>query len=662
MEIKTEIIEDEKKLDKEDKKKLASTIASNFAQWDDDRSEQIAIAKDIMEETYLRQPKRYKDEKLAWKSDIKLNQLYNIKRARKSQIWREMWSQPSQMFDVQGTDKRTQEDAKIQKASIVDSLNKMEIGKQYDEATDNLYDIGEMIFKVDWVKKKKLVKRRKKGVGFALMNIVRNMAGAGYMQQEFQDVEIPIYENARVQSISPFMFVFDHTKYRLRDSDSWDSCIKIYKRFDTLENIKANKIYEITKEQIQELQSELDEKEENSNTDENKELVDLRDDDRRGNEFEILFAHGDFKINGKIYKNYVAEVLAGKFLIRFEENPINVNPFILCALEYDPYTKRGISPLKSCINMAKCEEELTNCALDVQKLTANPPCWIDEALIDENNTDKDGNIYYEPGKYLTHKSEYNGGLPTPASFSGEGITTLISYVEQKIADVSSVSNVNYGNIESQKRTATELSLADKGSSAQISKELDIINQDLTIPMIEKVAELKAMFADGVEFVYAEEKGKKVEYEITNEIRQAQYNYIYEDRNAINDRKAKFEQLYQLFQGLAQVSELQGRLNWQEIATQGIEMIGFDNTEKFFNENDELAQMEQEFKQLPEEVQQYLLPQFAQATQQTMQQYQMQQQQQQMQAQAQNQVQMDIFRQQARANAEQELINQQLGGV
>lgn len=654
MEIKTEIIEPEKKLGKEEKNKLAKQISSNFAQWDDDRSEQISIAREIMEETYLRQPKKKLDKRLEWKSDIKLNQLYNIKRARKSQIWREMWSQPSQMFEVQGTDEKTEQDARIQKASIVDSLNKMEIGKAYDEATDNLYDIGEMIFKVDWVKKKKLVKRRKKGVGFALMNIVRNMTGAGYMQQEFQDVEIPVYENARVQSVSPFMFVFDHSKYKVRDLESWDSCLKIYKRFDTLENIKANKVYEITKEQIQELENDLKEKAENKSED-NKELVDLRDEDKIGNQFEILFAHGDFKINGKIFKNYVAEVLAGKFLIRFEENPINVNPFILCALEYDPYTKRGISPLKSCKGMAKCEEDLTNCALDVQKLIANPPCWIDEALIDENNTDKDGNIYYAPGKYLKHKSEYSGGLPTPAKFSGDGINNLITYVEQKIADLSSVSNVNFGNIENQKRTATELSLADKGSSAQISKELDIINQDLTIPMIEKVAELKAMFADGVEFVYAEEKGKKIEYEITNEIRQAQYNYIYEDRNAINDRKSKFEQLYQLFQGLAQVPELQGRLNWQEIATQGIEMIGFDNTEKFFNENDQLAQMAQEFKQLPEEVQQYLLPLFAQATQQTMKQYQIQQQQAQMKTQAQNQVQMDIFRQQARNEAEQQMM-------
>ena len=86
---------------------------------------------------------------------------------------------------------------------------------------------------------------------------------------------------------------------------------------------------------------------------------------------------------------------------------------------------------------------------------------------------------------------------------------------------------------------------------QASKELDTINQDLTIPMIKNVAELLAMFKDGVDFVYAQEKGKNYEYKITNEIRQAEYNYFYEDRNAIADRKAKFNEMFQIFQSVGQ---------------------------------------------------------------------------------------------------------------
>lgn len=651
MEIKKEIIQDNKELTEEQRNKLAQKIADNWVQWDQDRQSQISMARKIMQETYLNQAPRKFPKGLEWKSDVKLNAIYNIKRAKKSIIWREMWSNPSQMFDVRGTDKQTEEQAKLQKAAIVDSLNKMNIGAQYDNAVDNLYDIGEMIFKTDWEQRKKIVKRQKKDVGFVLMNIMRNLTGAGYEQAPLKDVEIPYYENARVESISPFMFVFDAPKYKLKNKDSWDSIVKIYKRFDNLESIRNNPIYKLTPAQIDELKTATE-----SKSEDNKEIADLRDMNEYCGEYSVLYAHGDFKVNGTVYKNYVAEVLAGKYLIRFEENPMFINPFILCALEYDPLTKRGISQLKPVFGMCEKEEDLTNTAFDAQKLTANPPCWIEETMLDEDNTEPDGTIPLAPGKFVKFNPDNAGTFPRPMEFSSAGIADLLGLLNQKISDLSSVSAVNFGNIEDQKRTATELSLADKGSTAQAGKELDTINQDFTIPMIKNVAELLAMFKDGVDFVFAQEKGKNIEYKITNQIRQAEYDYIYEDRNALHDRKAKVQELYQIFQGAAQFPETAQMVNWKEVLVTLVETVGFDNTDKFFAEETPVQQFSNNLKQLPQEIQQQILPLLEQQTQQTVGQIQQQQQQQQMQAQAQNQVEMDIYRQQARAQAEQEMLN------
>lgn len=650
MEIKREIIEDNKELSQEQRDKFALKLADNWAKWDEDRNSQIVMARKIMKETYLNQPARKFPDGLEWKSDVKLNAIYNIKRAKKSVLWREIWSNTAQMFDVRGTNEQTEKQAKLQKASIVDSLEKMDIGKQYDSAIDNLFDIGEMIYKTDWEQRKKVVKRQKKDVGFVLMNVIRAMSGAGFEQAPLQDIEIPYYENARVESISPFMFVFNASKYKLKNKDSWDSIIKIYKRFDSLENIKNNRVYTITQEQINELNEEKEQK-----SSESKAPVELRELDEHSGEYSILYAHGDFKINGKLYKNYIAEVLAGKYLIRFEENPMYINPFILCALEYDPTTKRGISPLKSSFDMCQVQEELTNTAFDAQKLSANPPCWAHEDLLDDNNTEADGSIKLAPGKFIKYKNDYSGGFPKEFTFSANGISDLLSLLDQKISDISSVSSVMYGNIEDQKRTATELSLADKGSSSQAGKELDTINQDFTIPMVKNVAELLAMFKDGVDYVYAQEKGKNIEYKITNQIRQAEYNYIYEDRNAINDRRAKFQELYQLFQGSAQLPELAQIIDWKEVLTTAIEMIGFDNTDKFFVDETPVQQFTEELKQLPPEMQQQILPILQQQTLQAVGQIQQQQQQENMQAQANQQVQMDIYRQQARQNAEMEML-------
>ena len=209
-----------------------------------------------------------------------------------------------------------------------------------------------------------------------------------------------------------------------------------------LDDLKQNKLYDITPEMI----AELNEDKENK-TAENKELMDLRDENYYGGKYSVLYAHGDFKINGKIYKNYIAEVLAGKYLIRFEENPLWICPFILCALEYDPLTKRGISPLKSIMSMCKEEERLTNTAFDVQKLTANPCYWANEDLFDATNTDKDGNVRKVPGKVLKFKNDLAGSLPIPIEVSANGISDLLGFLNNRISEVSSVSDVLIRDIE-----------------------------------------------------------------------------------------------------------------------------------------------------------------------------------------------------------------------
>ena len=169
-------------------------------------------------------------------------------------------------------------------------------------------------------------------------------------------------------------------------------------------------------------------------------------------------------------------------------------------------------------------------------------------------------------------------------------------------------------------------------------------------MIENVAELLAMFKDGAEYVYTEDKGVNVEYKITNLIRQAQYEYVYEDRNALEDRKTKFEQVYQLMSSTAANPELFQMFDWKETFTTAFEMLGFDNPEKFFRDETPVDQFAEQLKQIPQELQEQAVGELQQYFGQMVQQYQMQQQQQAMQQRAQEQVQMANYREQARNNA------------
>ena len=72
-----EPIEEQKELGQTQREKLAQTIADNFHKWDEDRNSQITVAKDIMQEVYLNQPRLAVEKDMEWKSDVKLNALYN---------------------------------------------------------------------------------------------------------------------------------------------------------------------------------------------------------------------------------------------------------------------------------------------------------------------------------------------------------------------------------------------------------------------------------------------------------------------------------------------------------------------------------------------------------------------------------------------------------
>ena len=187
--------------------------------------------------------------------------------------------------------------------------------------------------------------------------------------------------------------------------------------------------------------------------------------------------------------------------------------------------------------------------------------------------------------------------------------------------------------------------------------MDIINQDAIMPIVEKVAELLAMFKDGTDYVYYQEKGKDIEYKITNEIRQAQYEYFYEDRNALENRKQKLEQLYQVFVGAAQLPELQNQIDWKEVLVTYIEGLGWDNTDKFFKDASPATQLSEQLGQLPEEIQGQVVGHFQQELQQFTQMQQQQERQAQMQQQAQNQVEMDMMRNQYRNELEANVQNE-----
>jgi hypothetical protein len=497
----------------------------------------------------------------------------------KSLIWKESYSNEDQLFDVQGTAQEFEEMAEKQKTALSHSLKKMKASTQLDKGTDGWGVYGDFVYKTDWKSRKKKVKRFD--------------PYSGLVEQE-----LPIEENANLEAINPMFFNFDTTKYRYGDKDSWDRCPKIYKRFASIEEIKANPLYTLTKEQ--ELELDIDEETKTTDKKSDNDLAKMK---KYGELYEVLYLHGDIKFKNVLYKNVVAEVLAGKFLIFFDENPVYINPFIFGVTELDPETGRGISPLKCILELSKGKEELLNKAADIAELNANPCHWVSDTFLKEKY--KNGVVDYEPGKVLEYENSYQGGFPQAVKFDASGIADVISVISNDISDTSSINANIMGNIETGKRTATEMQLASNGANARTAMKLDKIYQ-INLQIVENVAELLAMFKTEPEILMIKEKGQREAIEINNAIRQGSYQYFYEDRNALIDRRAKFQEAYNLLNSAGNNAELLERIDWVEAVKTGLEMVGFDNADKFFKEPSEIDQVADFVKQLPPELQQAIM--------------------------------------------------------
>lgn len=566
-----------KKLNKEDREDLAKKISDWWGQFHEKRRSQLETARELEKYMYFNQADRNKDK--AWKSNIKEYRIATTWDCMKSLIWKESYSNEDQLFDVQGTAQEFEEMAEKQKTALSHSLKKMKASTQLDKGTDGWGVYGDFVYKTDWKSRKKKVKRFD--------------PYSGLVEQE-----LPIEENANLEAINPMFFNFDTTKYRYGDKDSWDRCPKIYKRFASIEEIKANPLYTLTKEQ--ELELDIDEETKTTDKKSDNDLAKMK---KYGELYEVLYLHGDIKFKNVLYKNVVAEVLAGKFLIFFDENPVYINPFIFGVTELDPETGRGISPLKCILELSKGKEELLNKAADIAELNANPCHWVSDTFLKEKY--KNGRVDYEPGKVLEYENSYQGGFPQAVKFDASGIADVISVISNDISDTSSINANIMGNIETGKRTATEMQLASNGANARTAMKLDKIYQ-INLQIVENVAELLAMFKTEPEILMIKEKGQREAIEINNAIRQGSYQYFYEDRNALIDRRAKFQEAYNLLNSAGNNAELLERIDWVEAVKTGLEMVGFDNADKFFKEPSEIDQVADFVKQLPPELQQAIM--------------------------------------------------------
>lgn len=571
MEYITEKEQKVHKLSDDEKRQVAQRIVSNFETYDRARQTQIDKANKVADEIFFRNPiKEEKDKHKKWKSRVKMFKIFMYSQILKAFIWKNTYANNNSMFDVSGENLESDNNSNKEKVMLVDCMEKMEYSKSLDKIIDKSLIYGELISFNTW--KKKTEEYRRPIDFFEGLQQPANlpkMLKAKMRGDEFYVDEREVYNNPYTYDVDPANFVFDSSQF-----EDFDSCPKIYRTWKTPDYIINNKYFKVSKEIADDIKAMVKNGEDegilsNQNEENNKDLH------SNGTTVEMLEHWGDLTLSdGTVLKNWYAVVVAGKYLVQFEKNPLVINPFTFGAYVLDDNTKRGVSPLYAIYELAMTQEELLRKTMDLQSLTANPPSYVGKDFFGKNV--KDIELY--PGKLLEFDPQLYQNVPvTQMKFDTNVFQVDLQYIDDLMSEISGIFPNMAGASESERTTATEISTKVEGQLTRLKMILDIINQNLILSSIKKIAKLKANFTFGEETVFVNNENKQENVTIDDSIRQADYRFTYADRSATSERFNFVDMIAQSVQMFVK-SGLQ--INKEEFFTWYMEQKGVENPERF----------------------------------------------------------------------------------
>ncbi len=523
---------------------LLNHIIEKYDYYENERNSQIADNRLIKYAIYDSDIPRIN----AWDCKIQLPDIYELAQTLKSHLVQNLYSNPDAMFDVEGTDYETQKFANRQKAMLVNVFEEMKVQDEMEKIIDSVVETGEVTLFVGWETKTRKIRRAISLDEQIAQNTINN----------FIVEDKIIYDNPKVKFINYEDFVFDRA-----EKDNWDSCGKIYRTRQSFDEIKSNKSNNLlNREKLEMLKGVLAKKSrKNISTSDNK--------------IELLEYWGDIELpTGEVLKNKLIVVAARSVIIRYEDNPYVINPFIHANIIECPTTGRGISPLRVALILNNISSTILNKQLDALALMMNPPYLAPKGCFK-------GEQNIHPGKIIEYDATLMTAPPTAISFDRamQG-WDFLNYFKSTIESATGIFKNMSGNLQTYDRTATEINYSVNGQEARLNMMLESINRKVIIPMVEKTAEIISNFKLGKEFILTKDSGKAIFIEVDDKIRNSNYVYHYGDRKAIFERKSKLKELFEVFQSFVAIPEVKERINWLECFKFAMEQYGIENTNNF----------------------------------------------------------------------------------
>ena len=487
-----------------------------------------------------------------WNCRIQLPEIYELAQTLKSHIVQNLYSHPDGMFDVSGSDLKSQKYANRQKAMLVNTFEDMKRSDEMEKIVDSVVETGEVTLFVGWETKTRKVRRA----------LSLNEQLELNTDKSFVIEDKVIYDNAKVKFIHYEDFVFDRTNV-----NDWDSCPKIYRTYQNLDDIKSNRANNmLNAEKLEILKGVVANK--------NKQ----KDSKYSIPKVEVLEYWGDIELpTGEILKNQLICVAGRSVIIRFEDNPFVINPFIHANIIENPSTGRGISPLRVALILNNISSTILNKQLDALALMINPPYLAPKGCFM-------GTQEVKPGKIIEYDSTLMTTSPVPLSFD-KAMTgwDFLNYFKNTIESATGIFKNMAGNIANVERSATEINYSANGQEARLNMILDSINRKVIVPMVEKTAQLISYFKIGSESIMVNDHGRTDFVDIDDEIRNSNYVYRYGDRKASFERKSRFKEMFDVLTNFVKVDEVAQRINWLECFKFALEQYGVENSNNFLKD-------------------------------------------------------------------------------
>jgi hypothetical protein len=454
------------------------------------------------------------------------------------------------MFDVKGENKDSEKLAHLQKKNLVRYFENAKLQNVLDDAIDFLLRKSEAIVFVGWRTKEKQVRRK-----INVQELDINNMSTGKMLQKIIVQTKKVYDGLDLRAIDPINLVFEP------DNKSF----YIYQTFISQSELLSCKAFNLLDEaKIKDIIPFISSKEAKNN----KGIID--------DKIELLEYWGDIKNeNGEIEKNQVIVVAARKFIVRKEENPYIINPFVVMSILNNPETKRGFLYLKSALPMRDKSQQIFINQLRALEFITNPAYLAPKGAFSGTMQEA------EPGKILEYEPALMPQAPVPLNMSGalQG-WDFLKYLKSIEETTTGIYKLQDASVNTNK-TATEVQVNLGGQNARLAMVIDSINQNLIIPIIEKSADLISNLVFENEKVFIKNENEEEVIEINNNIRNADYKYIYGDRNSLQVRKFKAKEMFDVLGNILSIfPEIKNNINPLEAFKFILEQYGFDNFERF----------------------------------------------------------------------------------